>query len=314
MTRQKAWMAGAGFSALVVAASSYLLFVNDSGDRPDPVVVPVERGDVEQLVTATGTLEPIAYVDVGAQVSGQLKRLPKREGDAVKIGEVIAEIDDTLAKSRRVEARATLDNLRAQRAAQEAELRFLEQRMARYQSLLEQDAIAREEVEIAVSNRDAALARLDAQAAQIRQAEASVATAETNLSYTIIRAPISGVVAALYAREGQMLNANQTAPLVLQLADLSAMTVVAQVSEADVFGLEPGQPVYFTVLGQPDQRREGRLRQIKPAPEIVSNVVFYHALFDVPNDGSLMSKMTAQVFFVLGRAKNARAPGTWKPG
>jgi macrolide-specific efflux system membrane fusion protein len=278
-----------------------------SRDRvPPPVTVAAERGSVEILITASGRLEPAAYVDVGAQASGQLQRLHARDGDSVEAGAVIAEIDDTLARARLLETQATLDNQRAQRAVQVAEQRLAEQRESRYRGLLEVDALSREEFETATAALDSARARLKALDAQIRQTEASVSTAEANLGYTVITAPISGVVVTTYAREGQTLNANQTAPLVLQIADLDTMTVVAEVSEADVSRLKPGQPAWFSVLGQPGRRWEGQLRQIKPSPQDdTATVVFYDALFDVDNDGSLMSRMTAQVFFVIDRVEDA---------
>jgi macrolide-specific efflux system membrane fusion protein len=108
------------------------------------------------------------------------------------------------------------------------------------------------------------------------------------------------------AKEGQTLNANQQAPIVMRVADLSTMTVVTQVSEADVSRLRIGMPVYFTTLGEQRKRWHGTLRQIYPTPEVVNNVVLYNALFDVPNpDGTLMTQMTTQVFFVVAEAKDA---------
>ena len=117
---------------------------------------------------------------------------------------------------------------------------------------------------------------------------------------------MSGTVVDQLANQGQTLNANQTAPVIVQIADLSTMTVRTQVSEADITQLEEGMPVWFTTLGQPDVRREGVLRQILPTPEVVNNVVLFNALFDVPNpDGKLLPQMSAQVFFVKASARNA---------
>ena len=117
---------------------------------------------------------------------------------------------------------------------------------------------------------------------------------------------MSGTVVAQSAKQGQTLNANQQAPLIVRIADLSTMTVHPQVSEADVAKLHPGMPVYFTTLGDTGKRWYGTLRQINPTPETVNNVVLYDALFDVDNhDGALMTQMTAQVFFVAAEAKGA---------
>jgi membrane fusion protein, macrolide-specific efflux system len=108
------------------------------------------------------------------------------------------------------------------------------------------------------------------------------------------------------AKQGQTLNANQSAPIVLRIADLSTMTVQTQVSEADVSRLRLGMPVYFTTLGDQAKRWYGKLRQVNPTPDVVNNVVLYNALFDVPNpEGALMTQMTAQVFFVVADVKDA---------
>ncbi|MGY9105359.1 MAG: efflux RND transporter periplasmic adaptor subunit, partial [Alphaproteobacteria bacterium] len=149
------------------------------------------------------------------------------------------------------------------------------------------------------------------------------------LGFSTIYAPISGTVSSIVAREGQTLNANQSAPTILQIADLSKMTVSTQVSEADVSKLHNGMDAYFTTLGGGNQRWAGQLRQVLPTPEVLNNVVLYTALFDVENQGGeLMTQMTAQVFFVVaaaydtlrvpvgavryeprGERRNGRAPG-----
>ena len=129
---------------------------------------------------------------------------------------------------------------------------------------------------------------------------------EANLGYTKIYAPIAGTVVSQAAKQGQTLNANQQAPIVMRIADLSTMTVQAQVSEADVPKLRVGMDVYFTTLGGDNRRFYGKLRQIPPTPTVVNNVVLYDALFDVANPNqALMTQMTAQVFFVAASAKDA---------
>jgi macrolide-specific efflux system membrane fusion protein len=165
--------------------------------------------------------------------------------------------------------------------------------------------------------------------AEIEQTRSELQGDEALLGYSTIYAPISGTVSSIVAREGQTLNANQSAPTILQIADLSKMTVSTQVSEADVSKLHNGMEAYFTTLGGGNQRWAGQLRQILPTPEVLNNVVLYTALFDVENQGGeLMTQMTAQVFFVVaaaydtlrvpvgavryeprGERRNERAPG-----
>ncbi len=141
--------------------------------------------------------------------------------------------------------------------------------------------------------------------AQIRQQEAQLASDKVDLGYTKIYSPMEGTVVDQAAKEGETLNAVQSAPTIVTVADLKVMTVEAQVSEADIGRLKPGMPVYFTLLGQPEKRFTGTLRQIKPTPATENNVVLYYALFDVPNPtGELMINMSTQVYFILDEAKD----------
>jgi macrolide-specific efflux system membrane fusion protein len=143
-------------------------------------------------------------------------------------------------------------------------------------------------------------------AAQIQETESNLRGNRTNLGFTKIYAPMAGTVTTMPAREGQTLNANQTTPTVLQVANLDAMTVRANVAEADVNRLKEGMAVYFTTLGNSDRRWQGKVRQILPSPQIVNDVVLYDVLIDVKNEGrQLMTGMTAQVFFIFGKAEKA---------
>src|SRR5699024_8501901 len=148
-------------------------------------------------------------------------------------------------------------------------------------------------------------AQIDALKAQIEEHKASLKADEATLGYSRIYAPMDGTVVSLEARRGQTLNANQQAPELMRIADLSVMTVWTEVSEADVSRLTLGMPVYFSPLGNNEARWHGTLRQILPTPEEVNNVILYTALFDVYNTSrELMTKMTAQVFFVLAEAQD----------
>lgn len=151
-----------------------------------------------------------------------------------------------------------------------------------------------------------AKAQVDSIAAQIQETESNLKGIQTNLGFTKIYAPMAGTITTMPAREGQTLNANQTAPTVLQVANLDVMTVRAQVAEADVSRLKEGMPAYFTTLGNSERRWQGTIRQIQPSPEIVNDVVLYDVLIDVKNEGrQLMTGMTTQVFFIFGKAENA---------
>lgn len=263
----------------------------------------VERGDVESAVVAAGIVQPFKYVDVGAQTSGKLKSLKVARGDRVKENQLLAEIDPVLADTALISANATLANMTSQRSAKQAQLVLAKAQQARNDELFGEQLISANDRDITRAAYDAALADVASLSAQMRQATAAVDTAKANVGYTKITAPMAGEVVSISLLEGQTLNANQQAPNILRIADISTVTVWAQVSEADIVRVKPGQDVYFTVLGGP-QRWSGKVRQILPTPELINNVVFYDVLFDIPNpERALNIQMTAQVFILLAQAK-----------
>lgn len=265
----------------------------------------VDRGAIEDSVTAVGNLQPRDYVDVGTQVSGQLRKVYVEIGDEVKQGDLLAEIDPTVYQTRVEADRAQLENLEAQLVQREAELALAQRQFTRQKNLLAENATSEDSFQTADKTLRAAEGAVKAIKAQIRQTMSTLRGDEANLGYTKIYAPMSGTVVSQNSKQGQTLNANQQAPIVLRIADLSVMTVTTQVSEADVSRLKIGMPAYFTTLGRPDQRWRGTLRKINPTPETVNNVVLYNALFDVDNPhGDLMTQMTAQTFFVVAAADN----------
>lgn len=304
--------------ALVAAAVVVKLVLFPSAPERELVTVPVERGRVEHTVLATGALEPAKLVSVGAQVSGQITKLAVELGDEVEMGALIAEIDSVPQRNRLRDAEARLANVRAQRLAQVAALAQAEQAFRRQRTMLAADATPRSEYEAAEAGLEAARAQIAAFDAQIEQAAIAVEDARVDIGYTRVEAPMAGTVVAIVAEEGQTVNANQTAPTIVKLAELDTMTVKAEISEADVVKVEPGQPVWFTILGDPERRYEAKLRTIEPAPESIATeaagggaggaaatAVYYNALFDVDNsEGRLRPSMTAQVHIVLAEAED----------
>lgn len=265
----------------------------------------VVRGDIENAVTAVGTLEAVKSVDAGAQVSGQLKAMHVEIGDAVTKDQLIAEIDPATIENRIEINRAELANLQAQLQSKKAQLVFKQANIARQRNLVAGNAAAQQALDQAVADLAAAEADVNATEAQIRKQQATLAGDEVDLGYTKIYAPMAGTIVANPVKEGQTLNASQTAPTIVTIGDLSTMTVRAEVSEADVGRLKVGMEAYFTLLGQPGKRFTGKLRQVEPSPTVENNVVLYNALFDVPNaDGELMISMSAQVFFVQAAARD----------
>ena len=292
----------------VLGAAAYTgwrAWTSASDTAPYTTAVAV-RGDLEDTVTATGILQPRDYVDVGTQVSGQLKKLHITVGQTVKAGQLLAEIDPTVYLSRVDANRAQLRTQQAQLADREAQLALAEQQFQRQVNLTRENATTADALQSAEAALKSAKAQIGVLNAQIEQTRSTLRGDEANLNYTKIYAPMSGTVVSENAKQGQTLNANQQAPIIVRIADLSSMTVQSQVSEADVSKLRVGQDVYFTTLGSDSKRWYGKLRQINPTPEVVNNVVLYNALFDVENpDRALMTQMTAQVFFVVAQAKDA---------
>ena len=292
--------------------------------RDTLTTVTVTRGSIENSVTALGTLQPRRYVDVGAQASGQIRKIHVEAGDQVEEGQLLVEIDPSTQKAKLDASRYAIENLEAQLQEQKAQHELARQKYQRQQRLTAANATREEDVQTAKAELSATQARVDMFQAQILQAQASLRSDEAELGYTRIYAPMTGTVVAVDARVGQTLNAQQQTPLILRLAKLSPMTVWAEVSEADIGHVKPGMTAYFTTLSGGNRRWTSTVRQILPIPPKPLNetqgsgspnstsksgsgrVVLYTVLLDVDNsDNALMAEMTTQVFFVASQVKDA---------
>ncbi|MFC5475006.1 efflux RND transporter periplasmic adaptor subunit [Paraherbaspirillum soli] len=305
-------------TACLLAAFALYRFLFSTGNEPQNLTAPVAIADIQDTVLASGSLEALQQVNVGAQVSGQLKSLKVVLGQQVKKGQLVAEIDSLTQQNALQNAQSGLTQVLAQLRSKQAMLVQAQLNFKRQQRLLAGDAGSRENFESAEATLQATLADIDSLNAQIEQARITVSTAQLNLGYTKIIAPMDGEVVAIVTKEGQTVNSAQQAPTIIILAELKTMTVKALVSEADVIRVKPQQPVHFTILGDPDHRYHGTLRTIEPAPDSISrdasrnenNVsatpIYYNALFDVPNpDNRLRISMTAQVSIVIKQARDA---------
>lgn len=292
--------------ALLVLMSAIWLWQFLNAPPPSYQTMIVRKGDLQQSVLATGKLDALRKVDVGAQVSGQLKTLSVNIGDKVKKDQLLGVIDPEQAQNQIKEVEATLMELRAQRRQAQAQAKLAQVTLSRQQALAKTQAVSRQDLDTAVTDVDVKLAQIGTIDAQIKRNQASLDTAKTNLDFTRIVAPMAGEVTQITTLQGQTVIAAQQAPNILTLADLSTMLVKAQVSEADVIHLKPGQKAWFTVLGDPLTRYEGQLKDILPTPEKVNDAIFYNARFEVPNpQGVLRLEMTAQVHIQLGGVKDA---------
>ncbi|AUV13909.1 MULTISPECIES: efflux RND transporter periplasmic adaptor subunit [Aeromonas] len=306
------------FWLLPLCALALLLAWRPQAKAPasDYITATAESRDLEQLIMADGTLKARKQVSVGAQVSGQIKRLHVTLGQEVKQGDLLVEIDDLPQQNALKDALAQRDNLQAQLDSKEATLRNARLAYQRQQQIVARGLGSTADHDSAKATLDETLADIRALNAQRVQTEIAVDTARVNLGYTRILAPLSGTVVAMPVEEGQTLNASQSTPTLLKIAQLDTMTVEARISEADVINVRVGMPVYFTILGNSQRRFEGSLRAIEPAPDTInddtttsssdSSAIYYHGLFEVPNqDGQLRISMTAQVYLVVARLKSA---------
>ena len=345
-----------GIIALVVVAVAALAyhFLKPEEEKPNYLTAVVEVGDIENNVMASGKVKALNTVDVGAQVSGEVKKLYVEVGDEVKQGDLIAQIDQVTQKNTLSNQQATLEQSEAalqsaqaealskqaslksayaDLASRQSELKQAKSDFARLQSLVAIDAISQQEydtqatsvetAEAAVANASAAIdtakaaiattnANINSQQAAIRISETNVGTAEEDLSYTTIRAPMSGTVVSITTEQGTTVNASQTAPTLVTLADLSTVRINAQISEADVINVNAGMPAYFNIIGNPDKQYDAILTAIEPAPEEISETsstdaaIYYVGYVEVPNPDRLFRiDMTAQIYIIIDQAKDA---------
>jgi macrolide-specific efflux system membrane fusion protein len=312
-------------SAIVVIAIVGFVAYKLLSPPPPPVYLTAvaSRADIQDTVLASGTVKAFQQVSVGAQASGQIKSLKVKLGDTVKKGQLIAEIDSLTQVNALRSQEYALDNLRAQLRSKQATLKQAQLTLTRQQQLLAGDASSRETFETAQTTLDTTRADIQSLEAQIAGGRISVNTAQVALGYTKISSPIDGQVVAIVAQEGQTVNANQSTPTIIKVARMDKVTVKAQISEADVVKVKPGQQVYFTILGDLDHRYQTTLRSIEPAPDSIlqddtsstttssstsstSTAIYYNGLLDLPNaDGKLRISMTTQVNIVLAEAKDA---------
>jgi HlyD family secretion protein len=293
-------------AVLVAAAAAFVLLRGRSGTSRY-TTASVDRGDIVEVVGATGTLEAVTTVQIGSQVSGTIESLYADFNSVVKKGQVIARLDPSLFEARLGQEKANLLSARANVDRSRASVEDTRQKYERAKELAAQQLVPQTDLETAKANYDGAVAQLKASEAASSQAEASVHQAEVDLSHTIITTPIDGVVISRNVDIGQTVAASFQAPVLFVIAnDLAEMRVNASVDEADVGNVKEGQEVSFRVDAFPDRSFDGRVEQVRLNPTTVSNVVTYNAIVAVDNrDLALRPGMTATVSVIVRKAENA---------
>lgn len=277
----------------------------------------VHKGVIRQTVSATGEITPSNMVDVGAQVSGQIKKLHVKLGQVVKKGDLIAEIDSTTQVNNLNLNKAKLETYQAQLVSAKIALSNAQKQFARESALWKEQATSKEEWENAQDTLAAARAKVAELKSSIKQTQITINTNEADLGYTRIVAPMDGTVVSIPVDEGQTVNANQSAPTIIQLADLSVMLNKMQIAEGDITKVKAGQQVEFTILSDPDDVMKGTLESVDPgltsmsqgsynkSTDSTDTAVYYYARALVPNtDGKLSIGMTTQNTVSIREAKN----------
>lgn len=305
-------------TCLLAGAAATYYFTKQ--DDQQAVLISVTQGDLSKTVSAGGMLKPLEEVDIGAQVSGQIRQIFIKEGQRVKKGDLLVQIDPQILTSDLETAKAELNNAQANLSAKQADLKRYQLDFARERALLKSDATSRKSF-------DEAEARLGVIQAEIKMAKSAAETAaikvrkaQIDLSYTQIRSPMDGVVVSLFAKTGQTLATSQAVPNLMKIANLDTMKINVKVSEADVIHIQPDMPVSFTLLGDPNRRFNARLQGVKLSPSYIddqnsntttttatasNNAIYYYANVNVPNaDHYLRMGMTAGVTILLAERKN----------
>ena len=279
------------------------------------ITAPVAKGDIAHTVLASGSLQPLKSVKVGAQVSGEISALYVQIGDQLKQGDPVAEIDASTQQNTRDSAAASLASSKAALTSAQAKLREAQQNFNRQQSLVKKGAAAQETLDAAQATLKAAQSSVEQAKADIRRNQLELDNAGLRLGYTNVTAPMDGVVISVAVEKGQTVNAVQDSPTLATIAQTKTMTVEAEIAEADVGDVKPGMKAYFTLLGADKTRYEGTLKSIDPAPLATSKnttttasssdtAVYYYGKMDVPNpDGKLRIGMTANMVIAVEEAK-----------
>ncbi len=302
-------LAGAGVGA-------YSYFNTGESQQIHYITEESKIGDLDKSVLATGSVRANQRTEVGAQVSGKIQKIHVTLGQAVKKGDLIAEIDSETQQNNLNTAQAELSAYKTQLNAKQVALSVAESNYQRLSKLYNQKSASLSDLESAKNELATARANLEDVKSQIQVAEIAVNTAKTNLGYTKITSPIDGIIVSIPVSEGQTVNANQSSPTIVQVADLSKALIKLEISEGDIAQVKADQTVSFNTLAEPNRRYQGKIKSIDPALTTLtdnnyteesgnSTAVYYYANVIVDNpEMSLRIGMTTQGKVVISEKKN----------
>ena len=290
----------------LVGVSAGAYYMTRPEKEPEVRTGQVSRGDIVDVVAATGTLEAVTTVQVGTQVGGIIQELYADFNSIVRKGQVIARLDPTLLDTNIEQQRANVTRSEADLDRLKVALADAQQKLDRAKALFEKNLLPRTDLETAQVNVQSAQAQIKSSEAGLVQAKSQLNTAEVNRAHTVITAPIDGIVISRAVEPGQTVNAGMSAPtLFILAADLTKMQVNANIDEADVGRMRPGQVVSFRVDAFPNETFTGAVEQVRLQPTTVQNVVTYQTVINVPNQQlKLKPGMTANVTIEVSRKTN----------
>lgn len=299
---------------LIVGFYAYRYF--SPADTVEYITDTVKRQNIQKVVNATGEVRAIELVTVGAQASGKIEKLYVKVGDQVKKGDMIAQIDSTTQQNDVDSTKAKLASYEAQLNAAQISLKIAQKQYERMQSLNKQNAASVEDLENANDTYETAKSKVIELQSAIKETKISLSTAETNLGYTKITAPLDGTIVSVPVKEGQTVNAAMNTPTIVQIADLAQMEILIEISEGDINNIKPGVKVTYYTLADLNKIYETTLKSIDPGLTLLTNgeytevvgaseAIYYYGRLIVPNkDGKLRIGMTTQNVIYVESAQN----------
>lgn len=291
----KVWIPVSAVIVLILA--SLLFWITTREDDVTYMTEKVRTGNISQVVEATGEVAAVNLVSVGAQVSGQIKKLYVVLGQEVKQGEMIAEIDSQTQENTLNTDKAKLDNYKAQLEARKIILAISRKQYDRERILIKTNSTSQQNLENARDAYATAKANVNEMESLIRQTQIAINTDETNLGYTKIRAPLNGTIVSVPVEEGQTVNANQTTPTIVQIANLNDMEIDIEISEGDITKVKPGMKIDYTILSEPNTVFHARLDSIDPGLTTLTD-----GSYDKSSSSTSSSSSSNEAVYYYGRA------------
>ncbi|WP_459875841.1 efflux RND transporter periplasmic adaptor subunit [Campylobacter concisus] len=315
---------------LILGVGGYFIYDNFfkvKDEKVEFITKKAKKGSFSKKVDATGEIFATELIDVGAQVSGQIKKLYVKLGDQVKKGDMIASIDSSTQQNSIDNKEAQLAIYKAQLESAKVALNIAKTQFDRENALFAKNATSKQEFESAKNTFSANSAKIKELEAQIKQTNIELSTAKINLGYTKITAPRDGTVVSVQVEEGQTVNANQTTPTIVNIADLSHVKMKMQIAEGDITKIKVGTPVEYSILSEPTKKFQTTVSSIDPGLTTLSDgsygssssskssyssssssssAVYYYAQSIVDNkDGILRIGMTTQNELLIANVEDA---------